>query len=34
LEKDLSGAISREDFEQAAILRDQIKAAKKAVARA
>lgn len=34
LEKELSGAISREDFEQAAVLRDQIKAAKKAAARA
>lgn len=33
LEKELSGAISREDFEQAAVLRDQIKAAKKAAAR-
>lgn len=34
LEKELAGAIAREDFEQAAVLRDQIKAAKKAAARA
>lgn len=34
LEQDLQGAISREDFEHAAVLRDQIKAARKTPAKA
>lgn len=34
LERDLQGAIQREDFEQAAVLRDQIKAARSGAVRA